>query len=409
MDQAYQLQASAPATLTRVPFHWYQDTALLQQEQHEVFEGPVWNYLCIESDIPNPGDWRTTFVGRMSVVVVRTEDGTITAFENRCLHRGALICFDNAGNSKDFTCVYHSWRYDLSGNLKSIAFGKGVNGKGGMPETFRMQEHQTRKLRIASLSGIVFGTFSDATPPIEEYVGPDVLFALRRNASKPLRVIGRFTEVLPNNWKMYAENVRDTYHASLLHVFFATFRINRLSQGGGVTVSDNGGCHVSTTLAPTEDQDNAYAGMRSVDDGLRLSDPSMLDAADEHGDRVRQQIIGVFPSFAMQRTYNVLAIRQFVPKGVDSTDLNWIYLGYQDDSPELRKRRLKQLNLAGPAGFVSMEDGCIGNFVERGAAAAPDALSLLEMGGDGVESQETRATETAVRGFWQMWRRLMRI
>jgi anthranilate 1,2-dioxygenase large subunit/terephthalate 1,2-dioxygenase oxygenase component alpha subunit len=201
--------------------------------------------------------------------------------------------------------------------------------------------------------------------------------------------------------------VRDTYHASLLHVFFATFRINRLSQGGGVTVSENGGCHVSTTLAPTEDVDNAYSGMRSVDDGLRLSDPSLLDTVDEHGDRVRQQIIGVFPSFAMQRTNNVLAIRQFLPKGIDSTDLNWIYLGYADDTPDLRKRRLKQLNLAGPAGFVSMEDGCIGNFVERGAAAAPDGVTLLEMGGAGVESQDTRATETAVRGFWLMWRRLM--
>lgn len=409
MDQTYQPPRTAPATLTRVPFHWYQDPALLQQEQRNIFEGPVWNYLCIDSDIPNAGDWRTTHVGRMPVVVVRLEDGTIAAFENRCLHRGALICFDNAGNSKDFTCVYHAWRYDLSGNLKSVAFGKGVNGKGGMPDTFRVQDHATRKLRVTSLSGIVFGTLSDATPPIEDYAGPDVLAAVRRNASKPLRVIGRFTEVLPNNWKMYAENVRDTYHASLLHVFFATFRINRLSQGGGVTVSPNGGCHVSTTLAPEQEVDTAYAGLRSVDDGLRLSDPSMLETIDEHGDRVRQQILGIFPTFAMQRTNNVLAIRQFLPTGVASTDLNWIYLGYEDDPPTLRKQRLRQLNLAGPAGFVSMEDGCIGNFVERGAAAAPDGVSLLEMGGDAVESQETRATETAVRGFWQMWRRLMRV
>ena len=403
MDQAIQ----PAADLTRVPFHWYQDASILEREQRAVFEGPVWNYLCIESDIPNVGDWRTTFVGRMPVVVVRTESGAIAAFENRCLHRGALICFDNAGNSKDFTCVYHAWRYDLTGNLKSVAFGKGVNGKGGMPAGFRVEDHAARKLRVTSLSGIVFGTFSDKTPAIEDYVGPDVLFALRRNASRKLQVIGRFTEVLPNNWKMYAENVRDTYHASLLHVFFATFKINRLSQGGGVDVSASGGCHVSTTLAPTQEVDESYKDMRSVDDELRLSDPSMLDAVDEHGDRVRQQIIGVYPSFAMQRTYNVLTIRHFVPKGVDRTDLQWIYLGYEDDPPDLRRRRLKQLNLAGPAGFVSMEDGCIGNFVERGAAAAPDGVTLLEMGGAGIESQETRATETAVRGFWHVWRQMM--
>jgi anthranilate 1,2-dioxygenase large subunit/terephthalate 1,2-dioxygenase oxygenase component alpha subunit len=398
---------SWPKGLSQVPFHVYQDPELLHQEQRLLFEGPVWNYLCLETEIPNPGDWRTTFVGRMPVVVVRTETGAVAAFENRCVHRGALICLDNAGNSKDFTCVYHAWRYDLSGNLKSIAFRKGVNGKGGMPDDFRAEDHATRKLRIETISGLVFGTFSGATPALEAFIGPEVAAALRINASRKLQVIGRFTEVLPNNWKLYAENVRDSYHASLLHVFFATFRINRLSQGGGINVSPNGGCALSTTLAPTDAADTSYSDIRSVDDSLRLSDPSMLDAENEHGDAVRQQILSIFPSFAMQRTYNVMAIRQFIPRGVDKTDLNWVYLGYADDTPTLRRRRLKQLNLAGPAGFVSMEDGCIGNFVERGSVAAPDGVSLLEMGGAGTESQESRASETAIRGFWKMWRGIM--
>ena len=398
---------SWPKGLSQVPFHVYQDPELLHQEQRLLFEGPVWNYLCLETEIPNPGDWRTTFVGRMPVVVVRTETGAVAAFENRCVHRGALICLDNAGNSKDFTCVYHAWRYDLSGNLKSIAFRKGVNGKGGMPDDFRAEDHATRKLRIETISGLVFGTFSGATPALEAFIGPEVAAALRINASRKLQVIGRFTEVLPNNWKLYAENVRDSYHASLLHVFFATFRINRLSQGGGINVSPNGGCALSTTLAPTDAADTSYSDIRSVDDSLRLSDPSTLDAENEHGDAVRQQILSIFPSFAMQRTYNVMAIRQFIPRGVDKTDLNWVYLGYAGDTPTLRRRRLKQLNLAGPAGFVSMEDGCIGNFVERGSVAAPDGVSLLEMGGAGTESQESRASETAIRGFWKMWRGIM--
>jgi phenylpropionate dioxygenase-like ring-hydroxylating dioxygenase large terminal subunit len=393
--------------LTQVPFPVYQDPALLEEEQRLIFEGPVWNYLCLDADIPNPGDWRTTHVGRMPVVVVRTEDGTIAGFENRCLHRGALICLDNAGNSKDFTCVYHAWRYDLSGTLKSVAFGKGVNGRGGMPAGFNIKDHPTRTMRITNFSGLIFGTFSDDTPDFEQFIGPEVAAAMRIIAGRKLKVIGRFTEILPNNWKMYAENVRDTYHASLLHVFFTTFRINRLSQGGGVSVSETGAAHVSTTLAPTQEIDTAYDGLRSKDDGMHLSDPSMLDAEDEHGDTVRQQILSVFPSFAMQRTYNVMAIRQFLPKGVDKTDLNWIYLGYDDDTPKLRRRRLKQLNLAGPAGFVSMEDGCIGNFVERGAATAPHGVTLLEMGGSGTESQDTRATETAIRAFWKVWRGMM--
>jgi anthranilate 1,2-dioxygenase large subunit/terephthalate 1,2-dioxygenase oxygenase component alpha subunit len=398
-----------PEGLTQVPFRVYQNPSVLEQEQHALFEGPVWNYLCLAGEIPNPGDWRTTFVGRMPVVVVRTESGEIAAFENRCVHRGALICLDNAGKAaRDFACVYHAWRYDLSGNLTSVAFRRGVNGEGGMPDSFEPGRYSLRRMRVTVLRGLVFGTFGPDTLPIEDYVGPEVLAALSRTAGRELQVIGRFTEVLPNNWKLYAENVRDAYHASLLHVFFATFRINRLSQGGGVDISANGGCHVSTAFVPTEEADSSYDNLRSVDAGLTLSDPRMLDAVDEHGDRIRQQILSVFPGFAMQRTYNVMAVRQFVPRTVSETDLHWTYLGYADDTPELRRKRLRQLNLAGPAGFISMEDGCIGNFVERGAAVAPaDAVSRLEMGGSDYKSQPTRATESAVRGFWHMWRGIM--
>jgi phenylpropionate dioxygenase-like ring-hydroxylating dioxygenase large terminal subunit len=399
-----------PEGLTRVPFWAYQDRDLPGQEQARLFQGPTWNYLCLERDIPRPGDWRTTFVGAMPVVVARTPDGAIAAFENRCAHRGALICLDDAGSgAKDFTCVYHSWRYDLCGTLRSVAFQRGVNGKGGMADGFRPEAHGPRKLRVATFRGLVFGTLSPDTPDLAHYAGPDVLARISGFTERPLEVIGRFTEVLPNNWKLYAENVRDTYHASLLHVFFATFKITRLSQGGGVSVSDSGGSHVSETLAPTEAVDTTYAGLRSVNDEFRLADPSLLEWVDEHGDRVQQQIISVFPNFVLQRTRNVLALRHFLPRGAGETDLHWIFLGYADDPPELRGARLRQINLTGPAGYVSLEDGCIGGFVERGAAAASDQTTILEMGGAGAESQESRASETAVRGFWKQYRATMRL
>jgi phenylpropionate dioxygenase-like ring-hydroxylating dioxygenase large terminal subunit len=411
-DAAIEVRAgrSWSGGLTRVPFWAYQDPAILHLEQHRLFEGPVWNYLCLESEIPNHGDWRTTHVGEMPVVVARDHDGAIVAFENRCAHRGALICLDNGGNAAGFQCVYHAWRYSLRGDLESVAFQRGVNGQGGMPADFRLADHGPRKLRTTALFGLVFGTLSEQTPDIESFCGPEVVGRLRTAAAgRKLEIIGRFTEVLPNNWKLYAENVRDTYHASLLHLFFATFKLNRLSQGGGTEINATGSCHVSTTLAPDQDVDIAYAGLRSVDDAYRLNDPSLLDAVDEHDDRVRQQIITVFPTFVMQRTQNVMAVRHFLPRGAHQTDLHWIFLGYADDPPALRRRRLRQINLAGPAGYVSLEDGCIGGFVERGAAAASDQTTVLEMGGHGTKAQGTRATEAAIRGFWGFWRGLVGI
>ena len=397
-----------PAGLTRVPYWVYRDADTARDEQTRLFEGPAWHYLCLEIDVAEPGDYRATMMGAMPVVVARVEDGEVAAFENRCAHRGALICLDDAGRgNKDFHCVYHAWRYDLRGNLKSVAFRHGVNGKGGMPDDFRMEAHGPRKLRVTVVCGLVFGTLSDDTPEFEDYVGPDVMVRLRRVLHKKLEVIGRFTQPLPCNWKLYMENVRDTYHASLLHMFFTTFRITRLSQGGGVMVSENGVAHSSTTLAAPPGPDDSYAGMRADNQGFQLRDPSFMRSTAEFNDDIQLQILSIFPGFILQQIHNALAVRQIVPRGVDKMDLNWTYLGFADDTPELRAMRLKQANLAGPAGFVSMEDGAVGGFVQRGIASADQEQSLLEMGGASAETSETRATEASVRGFWKAWRGLM--
>jgi anthranilate 1,2-dioxygenase large subunit/terephthalate 1,2-dioxygenase oxygenase component alpha subunit len=146
--------------------------------------------------------------------------------------------------------------------------------------------------------------------------------------------------------------------------------------------------------------------MRSADDDYKLEDLRLMDVVDEHPDRVRHQIVTVFPNFVLQKTQNAMALRFFTPKGVDRTNLEWIYFGYADDAPDMRKRRLRHLNLGGPAGFVSMEDGCVGGFVERGIATAENESAIVKMGGDSIASQPTRATEASVRGFWSLWRQM---
>jgi anthranilate 1,2-dioxygenase large subunit/terephthalate 1,2-dioxygenase oxygenase component alpha subunit len=406
MDQsAHDLPKGAwPEGLTRIPYWVYNDPDVARDEQIRLFEGPAWHFLCLEIDVPDAGDYRTTNMGAMPVVVARAEDGEIVAFENRCAHRGALICFEDGGKVKDFHCVYHAWRYDLRGNLKSVAFRHGVNGQGGMPDSFKLEHHGPRKLRITVESGLVFGTLSAETPDFESYIGSDVLARLRRVLHKKLAILGRFTQPLPCNWKLYMENVRDTYHASLLHMFFTTFQITRLSHGGGVMVSDNGVAHASTTKGPPDGPDNTYSGLRSNNQGFQLEDPMFMRSVAEFNDDINLQILSIFPGFILQQIHNALAVRQIVPRGVDKMDLNWTYIGFADDTPDLRMMRLKQGNLAGPAGFVSMEDGAVGGFVQRGIAAAGAETSVIEMGGFDAASSETRATEASVRGFWKAWR-----
>jgi phenylpropionate dioxygenase-like ring-hydroxylating dioxygenase large terminal subunit len=396
---------------TRVPYWVYQDADLYRDEQARIWRGDTWSYLCLEAELPEPKSFVTTFVGDMPVVVTRDARGELHAWENRCAHRGALVCMQPRGSAERFSCIYHNWTYDHAGNLTSVAFRKGIGGKGGMPADANPESQAPKQLRVESLGGLVFGSLSKNVPNLETYVGPEVLPRLKRVLKKPLKVLGAYTQVLPNNWKLYMDNTKDTYHASLLHLFFTRFRINRLTQGGGVFVSKDGAHHCTYTEM-IEAKDDAYesGGMRSAgSQAFALERPEMLHQVDEFGDRVSIQILTLFPGFVLHQIRNSLAARQVVPKGVDRTELHWTLFGFADDDEEMTRRRLLQANLVGPAGFISMEDGAATGFVQRGVAGSPERASVIEMGGANVGSGDSRLTETAVRGLWKAWRRHMNI
>ncbi|MHA6796989.1 Rieske 2Fe-2S domain-containing protein [Pseudonocardia bannensis] len=395
-----------PDGLTRIPYWAFQREDVYAAEQEKLFRGPYWSYLCLEVEVSSPGQFRTSFVGDTPVIVARDADGELYAFENRCAHRGALLALDDKGTAKDFTCVYHAWTYNLQGDLTGVAFKDGIKGKGGMPESFCMEAHGPRKLRLAVVHGLVFGSFSDDVDDIEDYLGDEIMGRIERvlGGRTPV-VLGRFTQMLPNNWKLYVENVKDSYHASILHLFFTTFEINRLSQRGAIIVSEDGGHHVSYSAIDREaERDAAYSeqNIRS-DSGYRLADPSLLEGFSEVGDDTTLQILSTFPAFVLQQIQNSVAVRQILPRGVESTQLNWTLLGFEEDTPEQRKVRLKQANLVGSAGYISMEDGCVGGFVQRGVAGASDEAAVLEMGGAAAESSESRVTEASIRGFWKAY------
>lgn len=396
--------------LTRVPFWVFQDREIYAEEQRRIFQGETWNYLCLAIEVKNTGDFVTTFVGDTPVIVSRDSDGELYAFENRCAHRGALIALESRGNAKAFTCVYHAWSYDRQGNLKEVAFKEGIKGKGGMPSSFCMEAHNPRKLRLSEAFGVVFGSFSNDVQPLEEHLGEEIYSRVGRvlGGRTPI-VLGRYTQALPNNWKLYMENVKDSYHASILHLFFTTFELNRLSQTGGIIVDPSGGHHVSfSAIDPNAAESNEYANQDLRSDAeFKLADPSLLQSFKEFPDTTTLQILSVFPTFVLQQIQNAIAVRQIVPRGTDRTDLHWTLLGFAEDTPEQRMTRLKQANLVGPAGYISMEDGCVGGFVQRGIRGAPDEEAIIEMGGASAESSESRVTEASVRGFWKAYRARM--
>ena len=395
--------------LTRVPYWLYSDRDLYAEEQECIFRGNTWTFLCLEAELPKPNSFRASNLGDMPVVVTRDRDGAIHAFENRCAHRGSLLCLKERGEAREIVCVYHNWTYDLAGKLTGVAFRRGIAGKGGMPADCKPEEHAPRQLRVETFAGLVFGTLGRDTPPLAHYLGPDHLARIERVMRAPAKLIGGYSQILPSNWKLYVENVKDSYHASLLHMFFTTFRLNRLSQKGGLVVSETGGNHISYSM--TQDvagKEYEQAGLRSANEGYALeAADQLLTNVDEFGDGIGLQILSVFPGFVLQQIRNCLAVRRVVPRGLDKTELVWTCFGFTTDDDAMTELRLRQANLIGPAGFISMEDGAAAGFVQRGVAGAADQVSVVEMGGSGTASEESRVSEAAVRGFWKDYRRHM--
>jgi anthranilate 1,2-dioxygenase large subunit/terephthalate 1,2-dioxygenase oxygenase component alpha subunit len=395
-------------SLTRVPYWVYSDQALYDVEMERIFRGDTWSFLCLEAELPRPNTFRTSHLGNMSVVVTRDGEGKVHAFENRCAHRGALLCHKERGDAKEIACVYHNWTYDLCGKLTGVAFRRGIGGKGGMPPESHPEEHAPRQLRVEIFCGLVFGTLGKNVKPLEEFIGPNITPSVRRVMKKPVKLLGGYSQILPSNWKLYMENTKDSYHASLLHMFFTTFRLNRLSQKGGLVVSEGGANHISYSMsADTAGKEYEQAKMRSANEGFALEVPEVIKSVDEFGDGIGLQILSIFPGFVLQQIRNSLAVRRIVPMGLDKTELIWMMFGFEDDTQDLHDLRMMQSNLIGPGGFISMEDGAATGFVQRGSRGAGDEMSVVEMGGQGIGSEESRVSEAAVRGFWNTYRQLM--
>ncbi|MDX3906933.1 MAG: Rieske 2Fe-2S domain-containing protein [Pigmentiphaga sp.] len=396
--------------VSRVPFRIFNDESIYAEEQDKVFKGPIWNFVGLDIDVPKPGDYKTTWIGETPVVLVRSGDDTFTVFVNRCAHRGATLCINDRGNARRFTCVYHNWSYDLEGKLRTVAFQRGVRDQGGMPADFDKSQHNLRTLRVEAFCGLVFATFSDEAPSVEEFLGPTMAAHMRRVFNRKIRVLGTYSQVMHNNWKLYMENVKDSYHASLLHLFFTTFGLNRLSMRGGLVLEANGGHHISFSQMASDQvagTDYESGGIRAQDKDFSLHDPSLLKSWPEFEDGITHAIQGIFPNLIVQQIQNSLAIRLLVPQGPERCELFWILFGYEDDTPEQVEMRINQSNLVGPAGLVSLEDGVVGSFVQRTLHGERQARAVLEMGGRTVENQESRVSEASVRGFWQCYRRYM--
>lgn len=395
---------------TRVPLRVYQDPEIYRQEMERIFYGPTWNYVGLACEVSEPGDFRRNFIGEREILMVRTETGDIAVMENRCAHRGAQICQALDGNAGTaLMCPYHQWTYSLAGDLTGVPFRRGYKGKGGFPKDFDLSRHGLNRLKVEEVNGVVFASFDHGMKPVADELGPDNLRYFERVFDgRPLRVIGYQRQVIDSNWKLQMENLKDPYHAGILHLFLISFGLFRLDQKSAYYFDDGKGHTVLMSERGTESDEGDYGGVKIAAPDYTLTDHELVQPRKEFPDDVTLAIQTLFPSIIVQAQSNTLATRHVIPKGPGSHELVWTFFGFEDDDAEMRTLRLRQANLMGSAGYVTLDDAEALEFSQLGVTAAPDdADAVLLLDGADAQSGETLVTEALIRGFFMRYRDIM--
>ena len=397
-----------PAGNDRVPFWIYTDPDIYEREQARIFRGPNWSYVGLECEIPDAGDYKRTHIGDQSIILVRDSDGGVNALINRCAHRGVQLCQQDKGSVDEFMCPYHQWTYDLTGKLLGIPFQRGVKGLGGMPDDFVPGDHGLESVRVAVRNGGIFATLAEDTPPLEDYLGDPILgYYDRIFDGRALRLLGHSRQRIGGNWKLMLENIKDSHHASLLHVFFVTFGLFRVDNESKIEMDPTGLHTALSSIRGKQELNDGTAQMRSFQDEMELGDPRLLDTVREFPGDQTVVMQTIWPNLILQQQSNTLATRQIVAKGPNAFELHWTFFGYETDDAEMTARRLRQANLMGPAGLVSLDDGQIIERTQDGILPNPEAQGVVELGGRDTENADHMVTEVALRAFYQGYRKVM--
>ena len=395
-----------PDRAGEIPDWIYTDRRVYDLEQERIFRGRTWNYVALDVELPKPGDYIRSYVGDTPIIVARDANGDVNAFENRCAHRGAEFCRTYRGHTERFVCPYHQWSYDLSGALVAVPFRRGVKGLGGMPDDFDAAQHGLRRLHVARRHGVVFASFQPDMESLEDYIGPvmldqfDTVFDGRE-----LKLLGVHRNVLDGNWKLYQENLKDPYHATLLHTYLTTFGLF-VAGNKTMIVGDDKGRHHSLCNARPQgrpENDVSKAEIASFRAAMELADPRVLHLVREKDSPWTSNAITLWPNLILLRQTNIFGARHIVPMGPDRFQLIWTTFGFADDDHALEEHRLRQNNIFGPGGFIGIDDNEAIKFVQDGInhSVPRHGVALL---GDDAESSEAVITDRAIREMYRYYR-----
>ncbi len=189
----------------RVHRRVYTDPDVFELEMERIF-GRAWLFVGHESQVPNPGDFITTELGRQPVIMVRHRDGSVQVLLNRCTHRGAKVVNERRGHAQRLTCCYHGWTFDTDGKLMTVPVPEGC-GEGFDKAAFGL----ARAPRVGTYRGFVYASLANKGTSFEDHIGPvkgniDDLVDRAPDGTLALDA-GMHRYVYNGNWKLQVENV----------------------------------------------------------------------------------------------------------------------------------------------------------------------------------------------------------
>lgn len=416
-------RVARPADLAyddRVAGRLYTDPEIFELEMKRIFH-KTWVWVAHESEIPEPGAFKTTSVGGEPVIVVRDRRGNFNTLLNRCRHRGATVCDQSSGKANGFTCPYHNWSYGLDGKLRGIPFPDGYEG------VVDKADYPLGKLRTESYLGMIWATFNPEAEPLSDFLGDAKLWMERffkQTNGYPTKVIGVHKFRFKGNWKIQLENTTDGYHFPMVHKSWMASvdaetanMMSFMNDPEAVTHALGNGHSVAIMATAHVDLD--------IDDGTEQIQPRfqhLVDAlqADGYDDAIIRRMmrsmhgcgfnLNTFPNVAMSSAF----FRVLIPIAVDETEIWHMALGMDGGPDNVNQERLRiHEHFQGPFGFGSPDDAEGWERVQLGAQADPNMPILVNRG---LNRESTSAEgwptshvtdESGMREAYAMWKRMM--